>query len=102
MFARQAAVAIRASRVERDVTELLRLTLARLAADPEADSAALDAAVAEITLGLDDEEGARLWALADAVARARRAAPDQVALVVEILDALARRGSRPAPRSFRR
>jgi GAF domain-containing protein len=102
VFARQAAVAIRASRVERDVTELLRLTLARLAADPEADSAAMDAAVAEITRGLDDEEGARLWALADAVARARRAAPDQVALVVEILDALARRGSRPAPRSFRR
>ena len=102
VFARQAAVAIRASRVERDVTELLRLTLARLAADPEADAAALDAAVAEITLGMDDDEGARLWALADAVARARGAAPDQVALVVEILDALARRGSRPAPRSFRR
>ena len=38
VFARQAAVAIRASRVERDATELLRLTLARLAADPEADS----------------------------------------------------------------
>jgi len=102
VFARQAAVAIRASRVERDVTELLRLTLARLAADTGADSAVLDAAVAEITLSLDDDEGARLWALADAVARARRAAPDQVALVVEILDALARRGSRPAPRSFRR
>jgi GAF domain-containing protein len=102
VFARQAAVAIRASRVERDVSELLRLTLARLAADPEADSVALDAAVAEITAGLDDDEGARLWALADAVARARGAAPDQVALVVEILDALARRGSRPAQRSFRR
>ena len=102
VFARQAAVAIRASRVERDVTELLRLTLARLATDTGADPAVLDAAVAEITLSLDDDEGARLWALADAVARARRAAPDQVALIVEILDALARRGSRPAPRSFRR
>jgi GAF domain-containing protein len=101
VFARQAAVAIRASRVERDVTELLRLTLARLSADPDADRPALDAAVAEISAGLDDDDG-RLWALADAVARARRAAPDQVALVVEILDALARRGSRPAPRSFRR
>jgi GAF domain-containing protein len=100
-FARQAAVAIRASRGTR-CDQLLRLTLARLAADPVADSVALDAAVAEITLRLDDDEGARLWALADAVARARRAAPDQVALIVEILDALARRGSRPAPRSFRR
>ncbi|MEI7744706.1 MAG: GAF domain-containing protein [Chloroflexota bacterium] len=102
VFARQAAVAIRASRVERDVAELLRATLARLAADPEADRAALDAAVAGITLGLDGDEGGRLWALADAVARARDAAPDQVALVVEILDALARRGARPAARSFRR
>jgi len=102
VFARQATVAIRASRVERDTAELLRLTLARLAADPAGDRTALDEAVAAITTGLDDEDGSSLWALADAVARARRAAPDQVALVVEILDALARRGSRPAPRSFRR
>ena len=59
------------------------------------------AIVAVISAGLDEDDG-RLWALADAVARARRASPDQVALVVEILDALARRGSRPGPRSFRR
>jgi GAF domain-containing protein len=102
VFARQATVAIRASRVERDTAELLRLTLTRLAADPEADREALDAAVSEITRALDDGDDGRSWALADAVARARRAAPDQVELVVEILDALARRGSRPAPRSFRR
>lgn len=101
LFARQAVVAIRASRIERDAAELLRLTLARLAADPDADRDALDEAVALIAAGLDEDDG-RLWALADAVARARRAAPDQVGLVVEILDALARRGSRPAPRSFRR
>ena len=102
VFARQAMVAIRASRVERDTAELLRLALARLAADPGADHEALDAAVVAICEALDDEDDGRLWALADAVARARRAAPDQVALVVEILDALARRGTRPAPRSFRR
>jgi len=102
VFARQAAVAVRANRVERDVTELLRLTLARLAADPDADRAALDDAVATITTGLDGEAGSRLWALADAVARARTAAPDQVTLVIEILDALARRAVRPAARSFRR
>jgi GAF domain-containing protein len=102
LFARQAVVAIRASRIERDTAELLRLTLARLAADPGADRAALDEAVAAVALALDDEDDGRLWALADAVARARRAAPDQVALVVEILDSLARRGARPASRSFRR
>jgi GAF domain-containing protein len=102
VFARQAAVAVRASRVERDVTELLRLTLARLAADPAADAEALEAVVAELTTALDGQEGSRLWTLADAVARARTAAPDQVGLVIEILDALARRGARPAARSFRR
>jgi hypothetical protein len=51
---------------------------------------------------LDGPGDDRLWTLADAVARARLAAPDQVALVAEILDALARRASRPSARSFRR
>jgi GAF domain-containing protein len=102
LFARQAAVVVRATRAERDGTELLRQALMRLAADPAADEAALADAVAEAALALDGEAGDRLWALADAVARARRAAPDQVGLVVEILDALARRAARPAPRSFRR
>lgn len=102
VFARQATVAIRASRVERDATELLRLALVRLAVDREAGDEAIDAAIAGIAAGLDADDDDRLWALADAVARARHAAPDQVALVVEILDALARRAARPAPRSFRR
>jgi GAF domain-containing protein len=102
VFARQAVVALRASRIERDAAELLRLVLVRLAEDTGADRAALDEAVAAVAAGLDDEDGDRLWALADAVARARRAAPDQVALVIEILDALARRGGRPGSRSFRR
>ena len=63
---------------------------------------AIDAAVGDVARHLDDEGGGRLWALADAVARARHASPDQLGLVVEILDALARRSARPAPRSFRR
>jgi GAF domain-containing protein len=102
VFARQATIAIRAGRVERDAAELLRLTLVRLAEHPEDDIAALDAAIARIVADLDGIEGSRLWTLADAVARARNAAPEQVALVTEILDALARRSSRPAPRQFRR
>ncbi len=102
VFARQASTVVRAGRVERDATELLRLTLTRLAEDPGTDATSLDAAVAAITVGLDGAEGAQLWALADAVARARTAAPDQVALVIEILDALARRAARPAARTFRR
>jgi len=101
VFARQATVAIRASRVERDVAEMLRLALAHLAEDPEADARALDDAVGRIVTGLD-EDGDRLWALADAAARARRAAPDQVGLVVDILDALARRAQRSGAGAFRR
>lgn len=109
VFASQATVAIRASRVERDVAELLRATLARLvgtggtdgaegsaAADPLV-AAGVEAALAEAVRSLDADDG--LWALADAVARARHAAPDQVALIVDVLDALARRAPRrPAGR----
>jgi GAF domain-containing protein len=101
VFARQATVAIRAGRVERDVAELLRLALAHLAANPDDDRPAIDAALARITAGLDGD-GDRLWQLADAVARARSAAPDQVGLVAEILDALARRAPRPGQGGRRR
>jgi GAF domain-containing protein len=100
VFARQAAVAIRASRVERDTGELLRTVLAALAA-PDANPDDVEAAVAAAIVGLDDGDDG-LWALADAVARARAAAPGDVALVVDILDALARRAQPPAPRTFRR
>ena len=102
LFARQAATVVRATRAERGGAELLRGALARLAAGSDADPAALEAAVALVAQTLDGEDGDRLWALTDAVARARHASPDQVGLVVEILEALARRAARPAPRSFRR
>ena len=104
VFARQATVAIRAARVERDTTELMRLVLGRLADTGDGGddmAAALDAAVADAVAALDGAGDDRLWHLADAVARARTAAPDQVELVIEILDALARRAARPAGR-FRR
>jgi GAF domain-containing protein len=103
VFARQATVAIRASRIERDVSELLRGVLRRLAGE---DGAVSEEAISEIVaatvedLGTDD--GTRLWDLADAVARARNADAGQVGLVIDILEALARRGVRPAGRSFRR
>lgn len=103
VFARQATVAIRASRVEREVGELLRATLARLGdgADGRDEAGgAVDEAIASAVAALGDDDGS-LWALADAVARARAAAPGEVALVIEILDALARRAPRPAAR-FRR
>ncbi|HKF85525.1 MAG TPA: hypothetical protein VKB30_07045, partial [Candidatus Limnocylindrales bacterium] len=101
VFARQATIAIRAGRVERDTASLLRSALSSLG-EPAEPAADLDAAVAALAGQLDDEAGGRLWTLADAVARARRASPEQVGLVIEILEALARRSARPAPRSFRR
>jgi len=104
VFARQASVAIRAGRVERDTAGLLRQVLAGLGVGSGADGASdeVDLAVSELARQLDDEAGGRLWTLADAVARARHASPDQVGLVIEILEALARRSARPTPRSFRR
>jgi GAF domain-containing protein len=100
VFARQAAVAIRASRVERDAATLLRGTLERLGLGDEVDAATIDAIVADVASGLA-ADGDALWTLADAVARARSAAPEQVELVADIIDALARRAAR-APRGFRR
>jgi predicted transcriptional regulator len=102
VFARQAAVTVKAGRVERDTGQLLRRALAQLADDTDTDEDAIEAVVADLATHLDDEAGGRLWALADAVARARHASPEQVGLVIEILEALARRSARPAPRSFRR
>jgi GAF domain-containing protein len=101
-LARQAAVILEAGRVERDTSELLARVLLRLASGGDPDPEGIDAIAAEIAISLDGDDGTRLWALADAVARVRTVAPDQVALVIDILDALARRAGRPAVRSFRR
>jgi hypothetical protein len=101
VFARQATVAIRAGRVERDTATLLRSALVSLGGGDGPIAEELEGAITDIARQLDDETG-RLWTLADAVGRARRASPEQVGLVIEILDALARRSARPAPRSFRR
>lgn len=116
VFARQASVAIRASRVERDTAALLAATLHRLASsderttDEDAASGGADAAdevaliddlVARATadLGRDDDSG--LWRLADRVARLRDADPAAVDLLADLLDVLVRRAERDA-RSRRR
>ena len=118
VFARQATVAIRSTRLERDVAGLLRAALTALAGTVESgtDSAAaaltepeIDALVSAAAVSLDDENaeggegggGTGVWRLADAVARARAAAPEQVELVADILEALARRAE-PAGGRYRR
>lgn len=105
VFARQAATAIAAARVERDVGALLASTLRELATsaardddDGEPAGDVRDATIEEIvsaatqTLGRDDET--RLWPLVDAVARCRSADPGQLELVADILDALVRQSER--------
>jgi GAF domain-containing protein len=99
VFARQAAVAIRVSRLERDTASLLRGALAAFAADPAAD---VDAVVDEALAGLSRDDDAGLWALADAVARLRAADPTELDLVRELLGVLAGRAERAVDARIRR
>jgi GAF domain-containing protein len=115
VFARQATVAIRSTRLERDIAGLLRSALLAIAGSPEPGSSGdglseseIDALVSAAAGRLDNEGadgdgGPRtgVWRLADAAARARSAAPEQVELVADILEALARRAE-PAGGRYRR
>lgn len=91
-FARQASVAIRASRVERDVASLLGTVLAGLAGDDapaDGVEALVGAAVADLA-GPDDP----LWPLVEQVAALRRASPEQLELVTALLAVLVRQAER--------
>jgi GAF domain-containing protein len=104
VFARQATVAIRATRLERDTTRLLRVALESLTPSddegegltPDDVDALVSAAAAE--LDEDGEAPGAMWRLTDAVARARTAAPEQAALVTDILEVLATRSTRETSR----
>ena len=102
VFARQATVAIRSSRLERDTATILRSVLAgAAAADAPGDASAgsafgdalesvLDGAIRDVA-GADDDP---LWILADRIARLRAADPAELELVRELLDVLVRRAER--------
>jgi GAF domain-containing protein len=122
VFARQATVAIRSTRVERDTASLLRAVLRELASPPalrtqaeagtgtpeDAKSATgeaaagtsatdvldVDALVSAATAGLADESTDSLWMLADDIARLRTADPAELELVRELLGVLIRRAER--------
>jgi GAF domain-containing protein len=118
VFARQATVAIRATRLDRDAATLLARALAAFTGGRggevgEAggatavegigaaglDAGAIDELVGAATSGLDDDT--ETWALVDAIARVRDADPAQLALVRDILEALARRATRPPAGRYR-
>lgn len=97
IFARQAATAISATRVEQDVASLLASGLRALApGDPNAPTIEEIVAAATAHLGRDDES--HLWTLVEAVARIRTSDPAQLDLVIEILDALSRHSGRDTRR----
>ena len=102
VFARQAAVAIRASRLERDAATLLESALTAIAgagADPGKD---VDAVVADAVAMLAREDDGALWALADEIARLRAADPTELDLVRELLAVLVRRAERAGDARSRR
>ena len=96
VFARQATIAIRSSRVERDTAALLRSVVtatktgvATAAAEPVDADVLVSDAIAELAAGDD-----ALWRLADEIARLRAADPAQLDLVRELLAVLTRRAER--------
>jgi len=103
VFARQAAIAISASRVERDTASLLA-AVARRMADGEAEpgTAGADALVDAAGEALAAGDRTHLWALVDAVARLRSADPGQVDLVADLIGVLADHAERDARQRRRR
>jgi GAF domain-containing protein len=101
VFARQAATAISATRVERDIASLLESGLRAIAGGNEPEQATVDEIVAAATADMGRDDPSRLWALADVIARVRTADPDQLELVIDILDALDRQTARDTRRRRR-
>jgi GAF domain-containing protein len=102
VFARQATVAIRASRLERDARLLVGEALRRLTAGDDGPGPDVDAIMAEVSAGLDGEDDAPLWGIADEIARLRTADPGQLELVREILGVLSRRAEKAGDARARR
>jgi GAF domain-containing protein len=97
VFARQAAAAIEASRVQRDGARLVRAVL-REVADGEVGEADLDALVGRLGRDLDAEGDRPLWRLVEAIARMRSLTEREVDLVADILAVVARRAQSPPGR----
>ncbi len=93
VFARQAAAAIEAARVGRDSARLLRDALGAVGAD-ELGADSLDALVSAAAAELDRDDEAPFWRLVDQIARLRNSSDDDLELVGEILDAVARHRGR--------
>jgi GAF domain-containing protein len=89
VFAAQAAAAIHATRVQRDLDELLRQALGRLADDDLAPEA-IEALVSSATVDLDPDTEAPFWGLVDRFARLGALGERETTLVADLLDLLVR------------
>jgi len=92
VFARQATVAIRASRVERDTATLLRSVIGALTGG-EASDDGVEALVAAALVDVGDADDP-LWPLVEQIAALRRAGPEQRELLGSLLDVLVRQAER--------
>jgi GAF domain-containing protein len=92
VFARQATVAIRASRVERETAMLLRAVISALAGG-EAPQGGVEALVAAALADVGDPDDP-LWPLVEQIAALRRAGPEQRELLGALLDVLVRQAER--------
>lgn len=102
VFARQATVAIRSSRLERDARLLVGEALRRLTSGEQEASPDIDTVMADVSAGLDGEDDAPLWGIADEIARLRAADPGELELVREIIGLLARRAEKAGDARVRR
>jgi GAF domain-containing protein len=93
VFARQAAAAIRAARVQRDTERLFAAVLSRMGQDDVSDEA-VDGLVSALTVGLDTDEEVPFWQLVDRVARVRNLSDRELRLVSDILEVVASHAGR--------
>jgi GAF domain-containing protein len=93
VFARQAAAAIRAARVQRDTERLLRAALTRIG-ESDVTAEQVETLVSEATAELDTDDESPFWQLVDRVARLRDLTDREQRLVSAILEVVAEHASR--------
>jgi len=96
VFAGQATVAIAAARVQRDTERLLRSVLVQI--EPGLDPDQVESLVGTATRDLDVDDEAPFWLLVDQVARLRSLTDREVALLTDILEAVAAHAVGPGRR----
>jgi GAF domain-containing protein len=93
VFARQAAAAIRAARVQRDTAQLLRSVLTDIGGD-QLDSADVETLVSAATTDLDRNAEVPFWKLVDRVVQLRELGDRELGLVADILEVIAAHATR--------